>query len=95
MRSSGKVQRAIGLYLIETMFNANGHMPVFRIGALAAIVASIAMPSLASCPAANQFSYLFNAQATTSLAYGTTYTYTATNGLGQTMNFTVSSSRTA
>lgn len=47
-------------------------------------------PAWAACPASNQFTYVFNAQAATSLNYANSYSYTATNGLGQTMTFTVS-----
>ena len=43
----------------------------------------------AACPAANQYSFLFNSQAAATLSYATTYSYTATNPSAQTQNFTV------
>lgn len=49
-----------------------------------------AMPAHADCPAANQYSYLFNAQATTSLSYASSYVYTATSPALGNQNFTVS-----
>jgi hypothetical protein len=47
-------------------------------------------PAHADCPAANQYSYLFNAQATTSLSYASSYIYTATSPALGSQNFTVS-----
>ena len=44
----------------------------------------------ADCPAANRYSYLFNAQPTTSLSYTASYTYTATSAALGNQNFTVS-----
>lgn len=49
-----------------------------------------AVPALADCPAANRYSYLFNAQPTTSLSYAGSYTYTATSAALGNQNFTVS-----
>lgn len=43
----------------------------------------------AACDAANTYSFNFSSQAVQTLAYNTTYTYTATNGLGATRTFTV------
>jgi hypothetical protein len=63
----------------------------FEIGlALAAFAACSTAPARADCPAANQYSYLFNAQATTSLSYAGAYTYTATSAALGTQNFNVS-----
>ena len=49
-----------------------------------------AAPAHADCPAANQYSYLFNAQATTSLSYASSYVYTASSPALGSQNFTVS-----
>lgn len=54
------------------------------------LVACAAMPAHADCPAANQYSYLFNTQATTSLSYASSYVYTATSPALGNQNFTVS-----
>jgi len=57
---------------------------------LALIAASAAAaPAKAACPANNQYNFLFSSQAATTLAYGSTYTYTATTPLGATQTFTV------
>jgi hypothetical protein len=45
--------------------------------------------AFAACPAANQYNFLFSSQAATTLAYGSTYTYTASTSGGATQNFTV------
>lgn len=66
-------------------------MMTLRFRLLAPVLAAcLAMPAHADCPAANQYSYLFNAQATTSLSYAGTYTYTATSPALGTQNFNVS-----
>ena len=44
----------------------------------------------ADCPIANQFVYSFTAATAATLSYASTYTYTATNGLGQSQNITAS-----
>ncbi len=49
-----------------------------------------AAPAHADCPAANQYSYSFNAQATTALSYVGSYVYTATSAALGSQNFTVS-----
>lgn len=54
-----------------------------------ALAASIAGPASAACPANNRYSFAFSSQAATTLAYGSTYTYTAATPLGATQNFTV------
>lgn len=59
-----------------------------RAGALAA--AATALPALADCPAANRYSYAFNAQPTTALSYGASYVYTASSPALGNQNFTVS-----
>lgn len=66
-------------------------MPAFRHAVRLATLATlfIAGPALAACPAANQYNFLFSSQAATTLAYGSTYTYTATTSGGATQNFTV------
>lgn len=58
-------------------------IPGFALGAIASASAQ------AACPATNEYQFLFNSQVATTLDYGTTYTYTATNGLAQNLNFTV------
>ncbi len=45
--------------------------------------------AVAACPAANQYSFLFNSQAAATLDYSQSYTYTATNALAQNLNFSV------
>lgn len=55
----------------------------------AAFVAMSCGSAHAACPAANQYSFLFNSQAAATLSYATTYSYTATNPSAQTQNFTV------
>lgn len=42
----------------------------------------------AACPAANLYSFFYSSQAATTLAYGSTYTYTASTPGGATQNFT-------
>jgi uncharacterized repeat protein (TIGR01451 family) len=61
----------------------------FYVSGLAAIVAFLAAPALAVCPAANQYSFLFSSQSATTLAYGSSYTYTATTPGGATQTFQV------
>lgn len=56
---------------------------------LAAATLCTATPVLAACPAANQYNFLFSSQATATLAYGNSYTYTATTPGGATQTFTV------
>ncbi len=57
---------------------------------LAAASATVSCASAnAACPAANEYSFLFNSQAAATLDYANTYTYTATNPSAQTLNFTV------
>lgn len=48
-----------------------------------------ATPAWASCDAANTFSFAFSSQTAATLAYGSTYTYTATSGGGSTRTFNV------
>lgn len=43
----------------------------------------------ASCDSANQFRFNFASQTARSLSYNSTYTYTATNGLGVSQNFSI------
>ncbi len=43
----------------------------------------------AACPAANQYNFLFSSQAATTLAYGSSYTYTASTSGGATQTFQV------
>lgn len=62
-------------------------MALFR--ACMAFAACVAAPAHAACPANNQYNFLFSSQATATLAYGSTYTYTATTPLGATQTFTV------
>ncbi len=54
-----------------------------------AVVAFIVGPAHAACPANNQYRFLFSNQTATTLAYGSTYTYTASTPLGATQTFTV------
>lgn len=60
------------------------------------LIASFAIATMlpagarAVCPAQNQFAFSFGTAATATLSYAGAYTYTATNGLGQTASFTVS-----
>lgn len=60
------------------------------LGCLAGLVA-IAAPggARAACDAANTYRFNFSSVAQQALSYNTTYTYTATNGLGATVTFTV------
>ena len=53
------------------------------------MLALTAAPAFAACPAANQYNFLFSSQANATLAYGSTYTYTATTSGGATQTFTV------
>lgn len=46
------------------------------------------MPAQAACDASNTYSFAFASVANSSLSYGSTYTYTATNPLGATRAFT-------
>jgi uncharacterized repeat protein (TIGR01451 family) len=55
-----------------------------------AVTPALASPALAACTAQNTYSYSFNWGSNTSLNYATTYTYTASNPLGATRNFTTS-----
>ncbi|UVO54953.1 hypothetical protein [Sphingomonas sp. SUN039] len=55
-----------------------------------ALATGSAMPALADCPAANRFSFSFGTAAAATLRYDSSYSYTATNGLGQSQSFTVS-----
>jgi len=57
--------------------------------ALSSTVLSCAVPAAAVCPANNLYSFLFSSQAAATLAYGSTYTYTATTPGGATQTFTV------
>lgn len=57
----------------------------------AAFCAATAMPAqAATCDAANQYNFSFSSQAAATLAYGSTYTYTATRSAGGSQSFTVS-----
>jgi uncharacterized repeat protein (TIGR01451 family) len=49
----------------------------------------VARPALAACPAANQYSFLFSSQLATTLAYGSSYSYTAATPGGATQSFQV------
>lgn len=63
-------------------------MKTFVLGAL--ILLSAAQPALAgSCDAANTYSFLYANQPAATLAYGSTYNYTATSGSGATRAFSV------
>ncbi len=53
----------------------------------------LATPALADCPAANTYNYSFGSATAATLAYGTSYSYTATTPGGATQNFTVLSSQ--
>ena len=48
------------------------------------------MPAHADCPAANRFSFSWGSATAATLRYDTSYNYTATNSLGQSVTFTVS-----
>jgi uncharacterized repeat protein (TIGR01451 family) len=50
----------------------------------------MAGPAYAVCPATNQFNYTFATETTATLNYASTYSYTATNGLGQSQAIGVS-----
>lgn len=59
------------------------------------LVAAAAMlvagtPAWAVCSASNQYNFVYNSLPTQSLSYSGTYNYTATNGLGQSVGFTMS-----
>ena len=55
----------------------------------ALLLAALAQRAIAGCPAANQYNFSFASQAAATLAYGSTYTYTATTTGGASQNFTV------
>jgi uncharacterized repeat protein (TIGR01451 family) len=63
-----------------------------RLFRLSFCLAALAAPSLAhaTCPSANEYSFLFNSQAAATLNYANSYTYTATNPSAQSLNFNVS-----
>jgi uncharacterized repeat protein (TIGR01451 family) len=50
----------------------------------------LAGPAYAVCPATNQFNYTFATETVATLNYASTYSYTATNGLGQSQAIGVS-----
>lgn len=63
-----------------------------RLGCLASGIGLAALScgtAWAACPAANQYNFLFNSQAAATLDYGASYTYTATNALAESLNFSV------
>ncbi len=63
----------------------------FLFSKLVAVMAvASALPAQAACPAANLYSFSFATATAATLNYANTYSYTATNGLGQTQTFTVS-----
>jgi uncharacterized repeat protein (TIGR01451 family) len=64
----------MGMLRLATMFGVAG----FSCGS-----------ALAACPAANEYSFLFNSQAAATLDYATTYNYTATNPSAASLNFSV------
>lgn len=49
--------------------------------------------AIAACDATNQFAFSYSSRTAATLAYGTTYTYSATNGAGATRTFTVNVSQ--
>lgn len=63
-----------------------------RAGIMALAAIGIAAPAVAqtSCNATNQYNFAFSSQPTATLNYASSYTYTATNLLTQSQNFTVS-----
>jgi uncharacterized repeat protein (TIGR01451 family) len=62
-----------------------------RVGMAPALICGLlwASTAQATCPAANQYAFNFSSQPTTTLAYGSTYTYTATSTALGSVNFTV------
>lgn len=63
-----------------------------RLSTLGLLLLAASLPggaAHAACDAANQFSFTYASRPAATLAYGTTYTYTATNGGGATRSFTV------
>ncbi len=60
-----------------------------RISIAAAAVALSTAPVMAACPVANQYNFLFSSQAAATLAYGSSYTYTASTSGGATQTFQV------
>jgi uncharacterized repeat protein (TIGR01451 family) len=62
-----------------------------RCAGSAAVLLALAYSSAANaaCPAANQYAFNFSSQAATTLAYGSTYTYTATSTALGPQNFSV------
>ena len=66
---------------------------IARAAFVAATLGAFATPALAVCPTSNQFKFLFNSQPATTLSYGSSYTYAATNGLGQSQSLTLSLSQ--
>jgi uncharacterized repeat protein (TIGR01451 family) len=58
-------------------------------GLTAASVLLTSVPAYAACDANNTYSFAFQSVADATLAYGSTYTYTATNPLGATRSFTL------
>ena len=60
---------------------------LYRCAALCAAAAST--PAWAVCPAANQYNFSFSSQPATTLAYGSSFTYTATTPGGASQTFSV------
>lgn len=56
----------------------------------ASLVAAVATPAHAACPATNQFNFTFATATAATLSYAGTFSYTATNGLGQSQAIGVS-----
>jgi uncharacterized repeat protein (TIGR01451 family) len=70
------------------MFGANGLMRISTMFVIA-FSALVTTPAFAACPAANQYNFAFASQSATTLAYGSSYTYTAATSGGATQTFQV------
>ena len=75
---------------METIVDAQASMRIVLLPIMSAIAALVAAPSLAACPAGNQYNFSFASQVASTLNYASSYSYTATNPSAQNLNFTVS-----
>jgi len=58
--------------------------------AAAAISLAVGTPAWAVCSASNQYNFVYNSLSSQTLSYSGSYNYTASNGLGQNVGFTMS-----
>lgn len=75
---------------LQARFHCRGAQPIKLIVLSSLAVFGAAQPAFAgSCDTANTYSFLYANQPAATLAYGSTYNYTATNGGGTTRSFSV------